>query len=375
MKILFVINQLHTGGAEQQLVTLCRGLVKRGHQTEVISIYDHLDLRDDLDAVRVPVTVAHKYSKIDLSIILRLRRLIKKIEPDLVHAYLPASCLFTGMAKWVGVSTPVLQAERSVNFWKPKWRVRLDNLVRKKVAKITCNADAIRKYLIAVEGVPPAKVALIYNGIPSERCMRPDQHAVEMAKCQIGAPLQSFVVTAVANFIPVKEHHLLIRAFAEAKLKVSNLFLLLIGRGPLEHDIRKSMEKRGLIAASCIISNCTNPLPFLCASNAAVLTSSREGCSNAILESMAAGLPVVASDAGGNTELVLHGSGGFICRVGDVASVANALVCLAQAPSLCHDMGSYNARRVTRQFTDDIMTDQTVALYKQVLSENDPKAA
>jgi glycosyltransferase involved in cell wall biosynthesis len=370
LKILFVINQLHCGGAEQQLVTLCKGLSRRRHDPHLISIYDRLDLRDDLDALKIPITVAHKYGKMDLTIISRLCRLIKSFNPDLVHAYLPASCLFTGMTKWLGLSTPVVQAERSVNFWKPKWRIGLENVVRTKVARITCNADAVRKHLIGIEGVPPQKVALIYNGLPSERWIRPNTQAIETAREQINAPPGSFVVASVANFIPVKEHGVLLKAFAEAKARVSNLFLVLIGKGPLEEEIRKLARELGLGMSTRIISNSTNPLPLLCASNAAILTSSREGCSNALLEAMAAGLPVVASDAGGNTELIDHGLGGFICRIGDTSSVASAVIRLAEEPSLCQEMGLYNARRVEQEFTDDIMTERTLSLYERVLSES-----
>src|SRR5262245_23156667 len=86
MRILFVINQLSCGGAEQQLIALCEGLKNRGHQPEVISIYNRLELRSRLDTIQVPIIVAHKRSRLDLTVVWQLRRLIKKINPDLVHA-------------------------------------------------------------------------------------------------------------------------------------------------------------------------------------------------------------------------------------------------------------------------------------------------
>src|SRR5574337_245740 len=188
MKVLFVINQLESGGAEQQLVALCEGLRRRGHEPVVIAIYDKLDLRDRLDRIHVPIIVAHKYWKADLTLAWRLRNLIKDIDPDLVHAYLPAACLFTAMTRWLGVTVPLIQAERLVNSWRSGWRIWLDNIVRKQVDLITCNADAIRRYLIEVERVLPEKTALIYNGLVPSRHTRPDDASIEAAKREIGAP-------------------------------------------------------------------------------------------------------------------------------------------------------------------------------------------
>lgn len=217
MKILLVINQLHCGGAEQQLITMCEGLHKRNHECEVISIYNLLELRDRLDRIQVPITVAHKYSKIDVTVVSRLHSLIKKANPELVHAFLAASCLFAGVTKWIGTSIPILHSERDVNTWKSRWRVRLDNIVRARVAKITCNAEAIKTHLIEVEHVPAEKIVVIPNGLAPERRTRPDNKAIESARREIGAPFGGFIVICVANFTPKKQHQVLLKAFAQAK--------------------------------------------------------------------------------------------------------------------------------------------------------------
>lgn len=368
-KILFVINQLACGGAEHQLATLCEGLRKRHHQLGVITIYDQLELRNRLDAIEVPVTVANKYAKVDLTVVWRLRSLIKTVNPDLIHAYLPASCLFTGMTKWLGVETPIIQAERSVNQWRLRWRLWLDNLVRRRVASIVCNAKAIRTHLIEEEYVTSRKITLIYNGLAPERRIRPNKWAIDLAREQIGAPLGSFIAICVANFVAEKHHHILLKAFAQARDQVKNLFLVLVGKGELEQNIRNSIERLQLLESSRIISNCIDPLPLLCASDAFILTSAIEGCSNALLEAMAMELPIVATDAGGNVELVTQGLGGIICAVGDVCALANGLVRLAWDSSLSRSMGLYNVARVREEFTDDILVERTVALYRRVLNE------
>jgi glycosyltransferase involved in cell wall biosynthesis len=367
MKILFVINQLHCGGAEQQLVTLCEGLRNQGHKLEVISLYDRLDLRPRLDTVKVPITVAHKYAKIDLSVVWRLRELILKCRPHLIHSYLPAACLFAGMTKWVGVTAPIIYSERSINAWRPAWRICLDNAVRRTAGAITCNAEAIKRHLIFNEGVPAEKIIVIYNGLSKDRRIRPHSGEIELAQKRLQAPRGAFIVICVANFVIEKQHRVLLHAFARARERFGNLFLVLVGRGELQQELFNWIEEFGLVESSRVITDCNNPLPLLYASEVGILTSSVEGCSNALLESMAARLPIVATDAGGNRELIINGKGGFICPVGDVGAVSDALVHLADDPSLRQRMGSYNTDRVADLFTDEVMIDQTVALYRRVL--------
>jgi glycosyltransferase involved in cell wall biosynthesis len=198
---------------------------------------------------------------------------------------------------------------------------------------------------------------------------------VHRARKTISAPRQSCVIICVANFVSEKQHHVLLKAFASAKREIENLFLVLVGKGELEHHVRQSIAGLGLEQASRIVGDCVNPLPLLCSADVAVLTSSIEGCSNALLEAMAMGLPIVASDAGGNRELVKNNVGGFICPIGDVAAFAQALMKLAQDRTLATTMGRYNVERIKKLFTDDIMIERTMELYEQVLSKKGLRTA
>jgi glycosyltransferase involved in cell wall biosynthesis len=229
------------------------------------------------------------------------------------------------------------------------------------------NAEAVRRHLVDVEGVALEKTSVIYNGLVPARRTRASREEVAAARERMGAPDGTFVVACVANFVPEKAHNVLLEAFARAKKSANDLFLVLVGKGHLEKDIRKARKQLEIEDSSCIVEDCLNPAGILCASHAAVLTSSIEGCSNAVLEAMAMALPLVVSNAGGNAELVDHGSGGFVCAVGDVDAFAQALVHLSRHKELGSEMGAYNARRVQQEFTDDILIDRTLALYRQVL--------
>jgi glycosyltransferase involved in cell wall biosynthesis len=367
MKIAFVIDQLDRGGAEQQLVALCLGLKQRRHDVHVVSIYDRLALRGDLDAAGIPIVVAPRRNKYDVATVWRLRRVIDRIGPDLVHAYLPAASTLAPLSQWFCGSVPVLQSERGINDWRSPWRLRLENLLRKKVVHITCNVEAIKRHLIDVEQVPAGKITVIYNGLRRDRRERPDLAAIERARRNIGAPADATIVVCVANFSPIKQHDVLIDAFAEARTRIPGLFLVLVGTGPLESRVRARIAALKVEAACRIVTDSGNPLAILAAGHIGALTSRLEGCSNAILEAMAAGLPIVASDTGGNGELVVHGQGGLVPPVGDVAGFARAFVRLASDRAAAAAMGRYNRRRIADHFTDDVMVDRSVALYHAIL--------
>jgi glycosyltransferase involved in cell wall biosynthesis len=303
-------------------------------------------------------------------VIWRLRGLLREIAPDLIHAYLPTASLLTPLTRWFGVTAPVLQSERGVNDWRSPTRLRLETVVRSSVAHITCNAEAIKRHLIDIERVAARRITVIYNGLRSDRRSRPDERAVEDARRQIGAPQDATVVVCVANFSPVKRHEVLLRATAEANQRGGNLFLVLVGQGPLETQIRRQIIDLGLGAASVIITDSTNPSAILSASTIATLPSRLEGCSNALLEAMAMGLPVVASDAGGNPELVIHGQGGYVCPVGDASSLAMALLRLASDRQSATEMGNFNRRRIAERFTDDVMVEESLGLYRELLGRS-----
>ena len=366
MKIALVADQLDIGGAEQQVVTLAKGLRGRGHEVNVISIFDRTELRDELDAAGVPVSVAGRRSKYDMTTVLRLRRLLSQIRPDLIHAYLPAASIFAPMTRWFGIKAPVLLSERGVNSWRVGVRLRCEQLLRRSAVHVTCNADAIKRYLVEVEGLHPDKITVIYNGLRSERLHRPSADAIAAARDRIGAPPGATVVVSVANFSENKRHDVLLSAFSEARATNGRLFLVMIGRGPLEDHIRRLIQGHGVGDACRIITDCSNPAAYLCAAHMKAFTSDAEGCSNALLEAMAMGLPAVVTDGGGNRELIVGGRGGDVCPIGDHHAIAASVLRLAADPETARRMGQYNHSRVHELFTDDVMVRSSVQLYERL---------
>jgi glycosyltransferase involved in cell wall biosynthesis len=249
--------------------------------------------------------------------------------------------------------------------------LRFDQFIRRSAVHVTCNAEAIKRHLIDVEGVRPGKITVIYNGLRGERLHRPPADAIAAARDRIAAPPNATIVVCVANLSEKKRHDVLLAAFREARTANTNLFLTLIGRGRLEEQIKQLIQQHHLTRACRVITDCSNPAAYLCAAQIKALTSDVEGCSNALLEAMAMGLPGVVTDAGGNRELIVTGQGGEVCPIGDASALATALIRLAAEPATARHMGEFNHRRVHDLFTDDVMVNRSLALYERLAARVD----
>ena len=288
------------------------------------------------------------------------------MKPDLVHAYLPAASVFVPMTRWLGIKVPIVLSERDVNSWRVGVRLRVEQFIRRSAAHVTCNAEAIKRHLVDVESVRPEKITVIYNGLRGERLHRPPADAIMAARERIGAPTDATIVVCVANLSEKKRHDVLLSAFRDARAANPRLFLVMIGRGRLEEPIRQLIREHDLENSSRIITDCSNPLAYLSAAHIKALTSDVEGCSNALLEAMAMGLPAVVTAAGGNAELIVSGRGGHVCSIADARAIAGAIVQLAGDPETARRMGEYNSHRVHEMFTDDVMVDRSLTLYERL---------
>ena len=147
---------------------------------------------------------------------------------------------------------------------------------------------------------------------------------------------------------------------------------MLVGEGPLRLELESRARELGISDAVCFRGSAKDVAAILAAIDVSVLTSVKEGCSNVILESMAAALPVVVTDAGGNRELVVDGATGFIVPIDDAEAVAERIVRLLSDRELRRRMGEAGLERVRERFTVGRMVDDTANLYMETLVDRVP---
>ncbi len=364
--VLFVITTLQVGGSERQLALLASTLAKAGMTVAVYSLVDG-PLRNALQQNGVEVVLAPKSAGVTPVSVpvaaLHLLWFMLRRRPRIVHFFLPAAYL-TGAPMAVLARVPLrVMSRRSLNTYQRNSLVRaIERRCHGFMHAVLGNSQGVVKQLIA-EGVAPAQLGLIYNGINDSDFAQAGPRAD--IRAQLGVPSQALVLCIVANLIPYKGHRDLIDALALAAPRLpADWRLLVAGRDDaIGGTLRTQAQQLGL-AGNILFLGARDDIPALLgASDIGVLSSHEEGFANAILEGMAAGLPMVVTRVGGNAEAVVEGETGFVVPPRDSKSLSEAIVRLAQDADLRARFGSAGRQRVAAQFGVQRFVDSHRELY------------
>ena len=192
----------------------------------------------------------------------------------------------------------------------------------------------------AADGMRPRRALLsVPNGIRLERFRPADDVARQSLVAELGLPTGSRIIGTVGRLQPVKDHALLLRAFAKVRVQVPEAALVIVGDGPLRAALEAQAEQAGLSDAVRFMGDRHDVPRLLTGMEVFALTSTSEGYSVALLEACASSLPIVATDVGGNREIVRHGINGRLVPSGDTAAIATALIALLRGGEQAAAMG------------------------------------
>lgn len=364
LDVLFVISGLGVGGSERQLALLASALARSGVDTAVYSIGDgpvRLEMENNGVEVLVGpaglptrVTVVAK-TAVDLFSVIRRRR------PHIVHFFLPAAFMIGApLALLAGVPVRIM-SRRSLNVYQRHVLSRLgERCCLQTVHAALGNSRRVVAQLLE-EGVSPARVGLIYNGVVVQDCdvSRSD------ARDRLGLAPDALVMTIVANLIPYKGHADLIDALAMARPHLPNGWrLLAVGRDDGTGTmLKRRVRDLGMDGNVIFLGSRNDVGEILAASDVGILCSHQEGFSNAVLEAMAAGLPMVVTEVGGNAEAVIDGETGLVVPARDSKALAAAILRVAGDPALRVAFGAAGRKRVRDEFSVDRFVHLHQAVY------------
>jgi L-malate glycosyltransferase len=280
--------------------------------------------------------------------VIRIARLIRNLRVRIVHGT-------DFVTNFLGLLAARLSGARMVvsrvDLGHPRagfgpLRRRVEKLVSARADVVCANAKAVARLCIAEEGCSPDQVVVVRNGIDLGRFDAQAARAPDGPLPQ-GGPL----VAVVANLWPVKDHRTLLAAADQVRRWIPNVRFALVGDGPEREPLVRRIAELGLGGAAHLLGTRSDVPAILARSSAFCLPSRSEGLSNAIMEAMAAGLPVVATDAGGNSELVQDGATGFVVPVGDADAVARRLAELLADAELAREMGRRGRAHAERELS------------------------
>jgi glycosyltransferase involved in cell wall biosynthesis len=386
-RILQIIPTLDRCGAEKQLTLLAGGLPRYGFDVRVCVLTRDGPLRQDLEAAGVPVTLIGKRWKIDPWAYARLKRVVGALRPDVIHTWLFAANTY---GRWAGLACgrapsgttrgvagrPCLVAgERCVDSWKGWLHLAIDRRLARHTARIVVNSAGVRDFYVAC-GLEPEKFELIPNGVPPSG---PVQTSREEILGELGLPQDARLVGLVGRLWPQKRVKDAIWAADLLKVIRRDVYLLVVGDGPHRtrlETFRDQVEIRDRVLFLGQRDDLPRLLPHF---DVLWSTSAFEGQSNAIMEAMAAGVPVVATDIPGTRDLVVHDVTGYLVPTEGRpvfapavnTSVAKGLArytnVLLDDPALARRLGQAARRRMLDEFSVEKMVARYADLYRRLL--------
>ena len=301
----------------------------------------------------------------------RLLRLMLVARPQVVHFFLPLAYLM-GAPLALLTRVPVLvMSRRSLNNYQQQYPHlrRIELWLHPRMDAILGNSKAVVEQLITTENCPPNKVHLIYNGIDIRKFDRAPNGNNEATETSANVSL-----IIVANLIPYKGHRDLIEALGMVKVRLPDKWALAcVGRDDgIRGDLKSRARQLGIDEHVRFLGQRTDVETLLKQANIGLLCSHEEGFANAILEGMAAYLPMIVTDVGGNAEAVADGVTGLVVPPRNPAALGQAILALAQDPARRTQMGCAARQRVQEQFSLPECVRRYNELYQKLLDHDAP---
>lgn len=370
--VVHVIYRFAVGGTENGMVNLINQMPQAAYRHAIVSLTDVDEAfsarlrRPDVELISLHKPPGHGYKLYP-----RLYRLFRQLRPAIVHTRNLAA-LESMFPAWAANVPVRIHGEHGWDMSDPGGMNRTLQWVRRAyrpfVGHYVAVSRALEQYL-ATLGVSPQRVSQIYNGVDVQH-FHPAAVREPIAGCPFADP-RDWLLGTVGRLQPVKDQLNLVRAFIRAMelapLRKERARLVIIGDGPLYSEARSLLQRAGLDRLAWMPGECSNVPAILRGLDCFVLPSLAEGISNTILEAMATGLPVIATDVGGNGEIVDVGRTGDLVPAADSEVLAQRILVYARDPEKGRTLGRAGRARVERQFSLETMVQQYQDLYDLML--------
>jgi len=368
-KVFYLVDSLNVGGTEIQAVELARRISMADYDVTLGCLRAQGPLLERLLGTAVNVMEFHPKGGIDspagLYQLLRLSWFLRREKVDVVHTHdLWSNLLGVPAARLAGVKAIVSSRRDLAHFdWyqgkRRAWLRRIQNLSGMVVA----NATPIRDALIAEDGFAPEKLRVIHNGVDIEKF----HTGRDRDRLFPGVGDGNLVVLVGNMHTDVKGHPWLIASVPAVIRECPSTRFVLVGDGEQRAVFEQQVAKLGIERNFLFLGRRSDVPEILACCDAAVLPSRAEGLPNAVLEYMAAGLPVIVSRVGGNVELVEDGVTGLVVPPEDSASLSAALLKLLVDPVLARRLARNGHEFVIRNFSFERLVREVDSLYSELL--------
>ena len=373
--IAHVLHRFDTGGHENGVVNLINRMPVERFRHAVIALTEITEFSRRIQRDDVQLIALNKPPGQGLWMFPRMRNLLRDLQPVIVHTRNLGALEMAMPAAWAGVPVRV-HGEHGWDISDPDGRSKKFRLARRLyrpfVHQYIALSRHLGRYLVDHIGVASQRVAQLYNGVDAERFRPRDGDRISIA----GSPFTSpalWLVGTVGRLSPIKDQVMLARAFVRATQLVPDarerMRLVIAGEGPLRAEIEQVLKDGGVQDLAWLAGDRKDVPEIMRGLDAFALPSIAEGISNTILEAMASALPVVATNVGGNVELLADGVTGRLVPSGDADTMAQVLLDDFRMPEPARERGRRARLEVERRFTLDGMVAAYGDLYDRLLAQ------
>jgi glycosyltransferase involved in cell wall biosynthesis len=363
--VLLVLDQFPKtlGGGERIVLKLANLLPQYGYRVSILTFSAHPESAG-LKSPPCSVYLLPLQRTYDLTAIrgsLDLRRFLKKQRIRIVQTFFESSDIWAGFVTKAMSSAKLIWSRRDMGILRTGKHHAAYRLMAGAPDRVFAVSEQVRQHCIEVDGIDPSRVQTVYNGLDLAD-WNADSGAAERAG--------ESVVATVGNIRRVKGHDVFIRAAASVAEKFPHTSFCIAG-DVLEPEyfaeLQALVSELKLSGHFHFVGGVTDLREYLSAAEVFVLPSRSEGFSNAIVEAMAASLPVVATNVGGNAEAVQDGVSGVIVPPEDSAALAAAIISLLSDTAKAKQMGIEGKRLAAGKFTTEAMMGQITSVYASLL--------
>ncbi len=368
LNLLYVIDQLQTGGTERQLLEFLKRVDRSAFCPKVCPVWGGLGMEKAFTDSGVEVVPIHKRRRWDFTFITRLSRFIHKWPADIVHTTLPTANAWGRVAAIVGRAPLIIASERAIRTTGSRRYLLMDKLLRPFTECLIVNSFEGARHWEKSLDLPAGACRVIYNGVDVERFAPeniPPGRPIALAE-SVGLKTDLPIVGVVARLDPQKDPSNFLGAIKHMASRQTRVQFVWVGDGPSRQSAEEMVRAYGIGDKVRFVGEQPDTPAWFSIFDIFVLPSKCEGLPNVLIEAMAMGKAIVATDVGAVSEVVEHGVTGILVPGGDARALASAILELLSDEAMRIQLGRAARIEAARKFSMGRMVNETEALYKDL---------
>ncbi|MFA6216035.1 MAG: glycosyltransferase [Candidatus Omnitrophota bacterium] len=364
INLLFLNYSFDIGGIETLILAMCRSLDKSRFNISVCSFKEKNFLKNEFEQLGIAFYQEKKQEGIDLKLIIKLSKLFKDQNIDIVHSHNAAQWFYAVLACIGLKKTKIIHTQHSTLRPEEFKLIYFLRYLAIRTTAVVCVVKNVAEYLLVKAKVNAKKIKVVYNGIDTKKYS--NEAALKPDKTVFGIPSVCRVIGNIARLAPVKDHKTLMDGFKIAFSQLPDIRLLLIGNGPMMEELKQYARQLNIEKEVIFLGDRRDIPELLRILDIFILSSLSEGLSITLLEAMSAALPIIATEVGGNPEVIANSKTGLLIPSRSPDKLAQAIIWMLQNHQESITMGRRALQVVIEQFSIEKMTSEYEKLYCQI---------